>query len=843
MLGGDRNVPQFSKSVQLPIKSNRDTKSKIIKNNVTKKKSTTTNSVESKSSQRRKERKENLQSGKTDISPVPIDEKKKIFTWGQIDDLGAGEAFKYVYGFSPNVIHSDNENRINMTTARDWWEHTGPQTQCANAIMPIIWKETECYICGEKLLSNESSPECEHILPVSKAALYLTLYKSEYKSIMEKGFTNSITDKNEQRIFKEISMEYDWSHRCCNQKKNDIDFIKYNTKRDKFEIDIRNTNSVLKEIIKGSLEKDGHCKENTLYNKFSKMNSKDIKKWIEERIDILNAKQKGKIRVICDYLNEYKAKSKSLFNIINLATLISSADMNKIHSVWRNIEGNPPLKKLPPIVQISKANVIHDISQLSSQIIKTFDWGRDLKEGRVSIEKELIRYVFAIYPNINSNEEIFEGIYGTYIYMNKTHEQVSDFFIELYSLVIYPLDGVRPLLYGTANKSDIGKIYASNMVAHALKILFYSLIVINIEDSKRQFNISSINTLAKIEGFKDKFMKELEKELDELIENYDNYMVEISISEGSPNYYNIYTDFMLLFLKLTEGISLYENTSDVKTLLTPIIDKKNIEKGITIKPKDMSSQILNKEKAIIQFILDESENLKTLNEWNSENKTETDLINEASGVALGTKSLLELKREEIEDWLYIEEIGDAIGLYSDNNIKRAKNEMIQIINSEYAEYKNDNIIPFIQKELDIDEIISDEDINNKLLELDIEKLNDLIYILKDIEEIDVAADILTNIKESENKSEVVDMDVDIPETDINAAEALLGLQKIETLPSKVEKIEELPPQPPIVSKPQRKLKRTFMELDENPNKRIRKGGTMKHNKNSKKNLSKKNKKH
>ena len=116
-------------------------------------------------------------------------------------------------------------------------------------------------------------------------------------------------------------------------------------------------------------------------------------------------------------------------------------------------------------------------------------------------------------------------------------------------------------------------------------------------------------------------------------------------------------------------------------------------------------------------------------------------------------------------------------------------------------------------------------------------------ILKDIEEIDVAADILTNIKESENKSEVVDMDVDTPETDINAAEALLGLQNIETLPSTVEKIEELPPQPPIVSQPQRKLKRTFMELDENPNKRIRKGGTRKHNKNSKKNLSKKNKKH
>lgn len=825
MLGGDRTVPNFSKNILPPIQTKR-IKPKKSKNNATKKKVSSVDSVESKNSQKRKERKENLESGKTDISPLTPDNKKKLFIWEQMHEVGAGDAFKYVYGFSPNVIHSDSENTINMTTARDWWEHTGPQTQCANAIMPIVWGKTICYICGEKLLQNESSPECEHILPISKAAIYLTLYRSEYKTIMEKGFTNSITDENEQRVFNEISMEYDWSHRCCNQKKNDTDFIKYNTKKDKFEIDVRNTTSVLKQIIKGSLDKDGHCKENSLNTKFSKMNNKDIKKWIDERIDILNAKQKGKIRVICDYLNEYKAKSKSLFNIINLATLISSADMNKIHSVWRNIEGNPPIKKLPPIVQITKAKVIDDITQLSSQIIKNFNWGRDLKIGRVNIENNLIRYIFSIYPTINSNEEITKGIYGTYVYINETQEQVSDFFMVLYSLVIYPLNSISPLLYGTSNKSEIGKIYASNMVAHALKIIFYSLIIINIEDSKRQFNISSINTLAKIEGFKDKFNKELEKELDELIENYDNYMVEVSIKEDNPNYFNIYTDFMLLFLKLTEGISLYSNTSDVKTFLNPIIERKNVEKGITMEPKDeyVNSLISNKEKAIVAFILDESENLKKLNEWNPEIKTETDLISEANGVAVGTSSLLEIKNQKIEDWLYIEEIGDAIGLYSDENIKRVKNEMIQEINDNYADYKNDNIIPFIQKELDIDEVILDTDIDNKLLELDIETLNDLINILKDIQEIDDVADILTNIKESENKSEV-SMDVDIPETDIDAAQALLGLQNIETLPSK----------------PPRKLKRTFMELDENPNKRIRKGGTKKSKRNrTKKNRTKRN---
>jgi hypothetical protein len=298
-------------------------------------------------------------------------------------------------------------------------------------------------------------------------------------------------------------------------------------------------------------------------------------------------------------------------------------------------------------------------------------------------------------------------------------------------------------------------------------------------------------------------------------------MVELSIPEGNPNYFNIYNDFILLFLKLTENVTLYDNnTSDVKTFLTPIIDEKHNEIGLTIIQKDMNPIIEVKENAIVQFILDESDSLKTLDEWDPENKTETDLINDENGIALGTRSLLELKKQEIDDWLYIEEIGDAIGVYSDKNIKNAKNEIIQIINSEYANYKND-IIQFIKKELGIDEMIQDEDINKKLFELDLDQLNDLIHILKDIQEIEVAADILTNIKGTESQS-VVAMDVEPTKTDIDAAQALLGLQDIQPLPPTVEKTIELPTQPPVEnidSKPpqppvEKKRRREEPEYDE-----------------------------
>jgi len=834
MKGGDIQPSRFRTNLIEPIKATRSNKDTITKQNVTKKKSvknkSSDDSVESKNSQKRRERRENLQSGKTEISPVTPDIKQKVFTWDQMHNMGAGEAFKYVYGFLPNVIHSDTENVINTTSARDWWEQTGPQTQCANAIMPIEWGRTECYICGEKLLKNESPPECEHILPVSKAALYLTLYRGDYKSIMVRGFENKLTDENEQRIFNEISMEYDWSHRCCNQKKNDTDFIKYNYNKGVFEIDLNHTRSVLKDIIKGSISKDGHCKEQSLYNKFSKMN-KDENKWIKDRVDILNAKNNGKVRVICDYLNKYKEKSKSLFNIINLATLISSADMNKIHSVWRNIEGNPPIKKLPPIVQLSKATIIDDISRFSYNKIKNFDWGRTLKHGRTNFEVDFIKYVFAIYPNINNikDEEVYKGILGTFIYINKRPEleKLSNFFIVFYSLITYPtLNNPTPLFYGTTINTNVGKKYASNMVANTLKMVYYSLIIKNIEDSKQHLKqklgidiTNNQNTV--INQFKEIFVLELSKELNGLIENYKNYMVELSIPEGNPNYFNIYNDFILLFLKLTENVTLYDNnTSDVKTFLTPIIDEKHNEIGLTMIQKDMNPIIEVKENAIVQFILDETDSLKTLGEWNPENKTETDLINEANGVALGTRSLLELKKKEIDDWLYVEEIGDAIGAYSDENIKKAKNEIIQIVNSEYANYKND-IVQFIKKELGIDEMIQDEDINNKLFELDLYQLNDLIHILKDIQEIEVAADILTNIKGTESQS-VVAMDIEPTKTDIDAAQALLGLQDIQPLPPTVEKTIELPTQPPVEnidSKPpqppvEKKRRREEPEFDE-----------------------------
>ena len=130
---------------------------------------------------------------------------------------------------------------------------------------------------------------------------------------MQKGMKGDKLSPSEQRIFKEISMEYDWSHRCCNQKKNDEDFMKYNQKTGKFILDAPSTTDVLKKIIKGSIDTDGHCKEkslNTLFYKIKNTGQKGINDWIKNRIDILQDSgkingTKGKIREITDYLNNF----------------------------------------------------------------------------------------------------------------------------------------------------------------------------------------------------------------------------------------------------------------------------------------------------------------------------------------------------------------------------------------------------------------------------------------------------------------------------------------------------------------------------------------------------------
>ena len=194
----------------------------MVKTSKTQKK--TIKSTQKEYSKSRKKKELRAMSGEK-IDVIIPNEMQLVPKWNNVHKLDAKDGFEMVYGFSPDVYFTDNYNDIiDRANARKWWERSSAVTQCENTIGAFIVEETECYICG---LPIKKEPECEHILPVYKAALYLTLYRSEYKYIIdkydriEKNKSNSDPNameetltRDEQRIYDELMMEYKWAHRC-----------------------------------------------------------------------------------------------------------------------------------------------------------------------------------------------------------------------------------------------------------------------------------------------------------------------------------------------------------------------------------------------------------------------------------------------------------------------------------------------------------------------------------------------------------------------------------------------------------------------------------------------------
>ena len=101
----------------------------------------------------------------------------------------------------------------NYGLVRDIFELATAPAQCNNTIFPFVAGKTPCWICGMVIpfatddmkcgYENGLAGECEHILPIAQAAIFLQLY--------DKGNKNS-------DLFK---LEYAWAHKLCNRTKND----------------------------------------------------------------------------------------------------------------------------------------------------------------------------------------------------------------------------------------------------------------------------------------------------------------------------------------------------------------------------------------------------------------------------------------------------------------------------------------------------------------------------------------------------------------------------------------------------------------------------------------------
>jgi hypothetical protein len=140
------------------------------------------------------------------LTPSSRENLPKIDDWAQMDKLDAGLAFELVYGFKPNVNFEYYGEVIDKANARKWWERSSPQTQCGNAIGNLFGNSLNsmCYICGFPLDKNDSTPECEHILPVYKASMYLTLYNDDFKNIIKKRNSGKALTPIEQKTLNEI---------------------------------------------------------------------------------------------------------------------------------------------------------------------------------------------------------------------------------------------------------------------------------------------------------------------------------------------------------------------------------------------------------------------------------------------------------------------------------------------------------------------------------------------------------------------------------------------------------------------------------------------------------------
>ena len=341
--------------------------------------------------------------------------KKQVSTLDQLLTLKAGEVFNWLYGITPQFKYIEEaqplkkakkeDREIKMVNSRDWWERASAVTQCANTVGKRE-KAKECYICGLAINNksiDENVPECEHILPVFLGSLLLTLYRGDLSEKALKGKLEGIPKNDAQRralelnlhsqIKKELGMEYEWAHRCCNQIKKDISFIKFDKETNTFKFNYEECKTMLEKIkgspasyCTGKIKKAIQTKDKDITNKFR--SEKDYRNWVASRLDIIGNQR---IEPICNYLNNsLGANGKGIFYLSVLASLISSADLRVIKlaqdkSGYTNIrrlelaENTVKISKTPEIIQsvpfreaIITANIYHSFSEHWSTKIEEF---------------------------------------------------------------------------------------------------------------------------------------------------------------------------------------------------------------------------------------------------------------------------------------------------------------------------------------------------------------------------------------------------------------------------------------------------------------------------------------
>jgi hypothetical protein len=266
------------------------------------------------------------------------------------ENLKLTKVAKQVFG--ENVGKLLNSLKARKISVRQIWELATPTIQCNNVIGKVVYGTTQCWICGLKVTQDAGmTPECEHILPIAQAAIYLKLYNSEMK---KDGFKD----------YPWVENEYAWAHSMCNRIKSDT--CPLVVKGNVFKVDEKQITELLKSIMTTTREGSEKLKAN-LSSKYASLKAfqSDMVPKIKERYD----------KIIEFIASEEKGRSHYA-KLITLAGISGLSDIKYIR---------PELHTLLNPEEVAKmAAEEMDVIENESRIIESVSLYDDIQQGILS---------------------------------------------------------------------------------------------------------------------------------------------------------------------------------------------------------------------------------------------------------------------------------------------------------------------------------------------------------------------------------------------------------------------------------------------------------------------------
>jgi hypothetical protein len=189
-----------------------------------------------------------------------------------------------------------------IDTTRAIYELSSPTTQCGVITGIRNPNGTPCYICGmninsadvknvgKKLINQGLTAECEHILSIAQAIIFLGLYWAKAPA---------------GHLFVQdpdiLKLEYAWAHRTCNQIKSDMSLIRFDTTSTTYQPNIDNIQGLLQNIFKNK-RADSEQFNLELHRVFGHGQA-GLRNFLSQRIVYVSLK----IQAITDYLNSFGA--------------------------------------------------------------------------------------------------------------------------------------------------------------------------------------------------------------------------------------------------------------------------------------------------------------------------------------------------------------------------------------------------------------------------------------------------------------------------------------------------------------------------------------------------------